>query len=96
MEAGRIGRQQRTKENKENNTRQTERKQQRKTLDKQYGPCFLVKTSPAEGRRRFHKNTAYARLGVLVFGCFGQIMAFVVGFCVLCCVVLCVCWVCWV
>ena len=25
---------------------------------------FLVKTSPAEGRRRFHKNTAYARLGV--------------------------------
>ena len=27
-------------------------------------PCFLVKMSPAEGRRRFHKNTAYARLGV--------------------------------
>ena len=25
---------------------------------------LLVKTSPAEGRRRFHKNTAYARLGV--------------------------------
>ena len=37
-------------------------KQQRKTLaDKQYSPCFLVKTSPAEGPRRFHKNTAYAR-----------------------------------
>ena len=31
---------------------------------KHYSPCFLVKTSPAEGRRRFHKNTAYARLGV--------------------------------
>ena len=27
---------------------------------------FLVKTSPAEGRRRFHKNTAYARLGFRV------------------------------
>ena len=25
---------------------------------------FLVRTSPAEGWRRFHKNTAYARLGV--------------------------------
>ena len=36
---------------------------------KQYSPCFLVKTSPAEGRRRFHKNTAYARLGCL--GCSG-------------------------
>ena len=32
--------------------------------DKQYSPCFLVKTWPAEGQRRFHKNTAYARLGV--------------------------------
>ena len=39
-------------------------KHQRKTLaDKQHSPCFLVKTS-AGGRRRFHKNTAYARLGV--------------------------------
>ena len=37
---------------------------------KQYSPCFLVKTSKAEGRRRFHKNTAYARLvfGVWVWG----------------------------
>ena len=25
--------------------------------DKQKSPCFLVKTSPAEGRRRFHQKT---------------------------------------
>ena len=34
---------------------------------------FLVNTSPAEGRRRFHKNTAYARLEVWVFGCLGSL-----------------------
>ena len=31
---------------------------------KHCSPCFLVKTSPAEGRGRFHKNTVYARSGV--------------------------------
>ena len=50
----------------------TQIKQQRKTLaDKQYSPCFLVKTSPAEGGRRFHKNMACARLGVWLFRCLG-------------------------
>ena len=37
----------------------------------QYRPCFLVKTSPAEGRRRFHKNTACVRLGFWGFGFWG-------------------------
>ena len=42
-------------------------KQQRKTLaDKQYSLCFLVKTSPAEGQRRFHKKH-----GLCPFRCLG-------------------------
>ena len=45
--------------------RHTETKQQRKTLGagQTKKSVFLVKTSPAEGRRRFHRNTADALLG---------------------------------
>ena len=74
MEAGRIARERRTKENKENNTRQTEIKEQRKTLagqTKNIVSVFWVKTSTAEGRRRFHKNTAYASLGCIGW-CLGR------------------------
>ena len=36
-------------------------KQEGQQRTKQHSPHFLVKTSPAENRRRFHKYTAYAR-----------------------------------
>ena len=42
------------------NTEKTTKKKNMGGRNKQHSPCFLVKTSPADGRRRFHKNTAYA------------------------------------
>ena len=39
-----------------------EKKQKHKIWDKQYSPCFCENVAGV-GRRRFHKNTAHARLG---------------------------------
>ena len=77
---GEIVRERRTKKRRkqqmeENQDKQKENNKKRHWgRDKQYSPCFLEKTSPAEGRRRFHKNTAYGPFrfsGVQVFRCSG-------------------------
>ena len=63
-----TGNEEQKKTKKTSKERQKENNKERHwEREKQYGPCLLVKTSPAEGWRRFHKNTAYARLGVQVF-----------------------------
>ena len=72
-EPGRIARNEEQKKQRKQhktNRNKTKMKDTDWERDKQCSPCFLVKTSPAEGRRRSHKNTAYARFGVQVFRVF--------------------------
>ena len=46
---------------------------------KQYSQCYLVKTSPTEGWRRFQKNTAYVSVQLVVFGGCSSVEVFVLG-----------------
>ena len=62
------GNEEQKKPKKTTQDKQKENNKERHWRDKQYSPYFGVKTSLAEGRRRFHKNTAHA---VLVFRCLG-------------------------
>ena len=78
-ELGGIARNEERKKTKKTTHRGKPRQTEIKTTKKDIGGgtiniesvFFLVKTSQAEGWRRFHKNTAHARSGVQVFWCSG-------------------------